>query len=255
MRINLKIKARMKKRKNRKIAGRIMESVIEEVVSENDDSSNLAKKIEFMDIAELQPHPRNYRDHPDDQIDHLAQSIKDNGFYRNIIISRDGVILAGHGAVKAASKIGLRRIPVIRLDIDSNDERALKVLVGDNEIARLAMMDDRALTELLKELKDWDPKCLLGTGFNESMIAALTFVTRPASEIKGKDEAAQWIGMPEFGEVSNPLRIIVNFRNETDRATFMELLKIEIENSERETLSVWWPPRARRDLSSYKFKG
>src|SRR3990167_8065544 len=140
---------------------------------------DLVKKIEMVKIERLRPHPRNYRDHPEDQLDHLSQSIKDNGFYRNVIISQDDVILAGHGVVKAATKMGLKEIPAVRLNVDSNDEHALKVLIGDNEIAHLATVDDRALTELLKELRDWDINRLIGTGFDANMIAALAFVTRP----------------------------------------------------------------------------
>ena len=84
----------------------------------NNNGGGLASKIELVEIAQLKPHPRNYRDHPDDQLEHLVQSIKDNGFYRNAVVSRDSVILAGHGVVKAAQKIGLKEIPVIRLDVE-----------------------------------------------------------------------------------------------------------------------------------------
>ena len=251
--MDLKIKACMKK-KNKKTVMGTAQSAAEGAASRGDDGLDLTKKIEFVSIAELRPHPRNYRDHPDDQIDHLAQSIKDNGFYRNVVISRDGVILAGHGAVKAALKIGLKQIPVIRLDINSNDERALKVLVGDNEIARLAMMDDRALTELLKELKDWDPTALLGTGFDESMIAALAFVTRPASEIGDKNAAAHWIGMPEYNPEPNRISLVLSFDTEIERESFVESLKLIIAKKYGSTWSAWYPPRDKSDLSSLRFQ-
>jgi ParB-like chromosome segregation protein Spo0J len=48
-------------------------------------------------LTDLKPHPRNYRTHSDDQLKHLIQSIKEHGFYRNVVVIKDGTILAGHG--------------------------------------------------------------------------------------------------------------------------------------------------------------
>jgi hypothetical protein len=48
---------------------------------------------EIVALSSLRPHPRNYREHPEDQIEHLMQSIRANGFYRNIVVARDGTII------------------------------------------------------------------------------------------------------------------------------------------------------------------
>lgn len=210
-------------------------------------------KIELVNIADLRPHPRNYREHPEDQVGHLEQSIRENGFYRNVVITRDNIILAGHGVIKAAAKIGVEKVPVIRLDIDSKNKRALKILVGDNETARLAMPDDRALTELLRELKDWNADALLGTGFDEKMLAALVYVTRPMSEIKNMDEAAHWAGMPEYDEGERPLNIVISFRNEADREAFANQTGLMIMKKESKSWSTWWPEKQRDDASSVSF--
>ena len=116
-------------------------------------------------VDTLRPHPRNYRTHPEDQLAHIVRSLQLHGFYRNVVVARDGTILAGHGVVLAARQLGLETVPVIRLDVAPDDARALQVLTGDNEIANLGDVDDRELTELLRELatEDWD--LLLGTGF------------------------------------------------------------------------------------------
>lgn len=47
-------------------------------------------------IDELRAHPRNYRRHPDDQLAHIMRSIELHGFYRAVVIARDGTVLAGH---------------------------------------------------------------------------------------------------------------------------------------------------------------
>ena len=57
--------------------------------------------IETIDIEKLIPHPDNYKEHPDQQLDHIIRSIEDHGFYRNVVIAKDNTILAGHGVVLA----------------------------------------------------------------------------------------------------------------------------------------------------------
>lgn len=110
----------------------------------------MIKKTEFetemVSVEELRPHPRNYRKHPEDQIEHLVDSIKQNGFYRNVVIARDGTILAGHGVVEACIRLNTSEIPVIRLNREPDDPQSLKVLTGDNEIGHLGEIDDRILS-------------------------------------------------------------------------------------------------------------
>ena len=55
-----------------------------------------ALHVEHVPPAELKAHPRNYRRHPEDQIDHIVSSIEQHGFYRNIIAAQDGTVLGHH---------------------------------------------------------------------------------------------------------------------------------------------------------------
>jgi hypothetical protein len=209
-------------------------------------------------ISELKPHPRNYRQHPDDQLEHIVTSIKEHGFYRNVVIAQDGTILAGHGVVKASQKIGQEFVPAVRLPIDAESPQALKVLAGDNEIAHLSVNDDRALTELLKQIKEDEANLtgLLGTGYDEMMLATLAMVTRPASEIANIDEAVQWVGMPQYDEGEERIKAVVTFRTPEDRLKFMEQLGIEKPlSTNHQTWSFWWPGKGRDDLSSVRFQG
>ena len=121
-------------------------------------------KVKMVPVASLKPHPRNYRGHPDDQLQHLVESLKEHKVYRNIVCARDGTILAGHGVWYAAQKAGLLEIPVVKMDLDPNEPRALKLMVADNSIEHLADQDDRGLQDLLKEIKSTDIVGLLGTG-------------------------------------------------------------------------------------------
>jgi len=204
-------------------------------------------------LEELKPHPRNYREHPEDQLEHLMKSIEQHGFYRNIVIANDNTILAGHGIVKASLRMGLKEVPVIKLDIEPDSPKALKVLAGDNELGRLAEVNDRALSELLKEIMAQDVEGLLGTGYDEMMLANLAMVTRPASEIKNINEAAEWLGMPDYEPTEVPYKISINFRSIEDRSQFLALSGLEIPDSEGKTLIGWFPPKEREDKASVKY--
>ena len=148
---------------------------------------------ERVPIDDLRPHPENYRDHPPDQIEHIISSITNLGFYRNVVIANDNTILAGHGVWKACKQMGtIKEIPCIRLKVSPDSASAKKVLVGDNEIGKLGLQDDRMLTTILREIYEADDLVdgLLGTGYDEMMLAGLVYVTRPADEIQDVDEAA-----------------------------------------------------------------
>lgn len=209
-------------------------------------------ETEVVRIKDLKPHPRNYKDHPEDQLEEIAASIKQHGFYRNIAIARDNTILAGHGVVAASKKLGLKKIPVKRLDVDPNDPKALKLIAGDNELGKLAEVDDRALSELLKDVMGLDPDGLLGTGFDEKMLANLAMVTRSADEIEDFDAAAEWVGMPEYQNPDATVKVVVSLRSEKDVPKLGKLLGTELTGKSR---SCWWPPKEREDPSNYRFEG
>lgn len=212
--------------------------------------------IETVPIAELKPHPRNYRAHPADQLEHIIESIKEHGVYRNVVIARDGTILAGHGVVEALRKMGDETVAVHRLDVDPGDPRALKLLTGDNELAHLGEVNDRLLTELLREVKDADEMGLVGTGYDEMMLANLVYVTRPASEIATFNEATQWVGMPEYEDGERSYRLTILFRSEEDRLRCLALLDLAegLEARGKGNLSTWWPPAEKEDISSIRYK-
>jgi ParB-like chromosome segregation protein Spo0J len=204
---------------------------------------------EIVEITSLTPHPRNYRNHTDDQIDHIIASMRDAGIYRSVVVAADGTILAGHGIVLAAQKIGLDTMPVVRLNTSADSPKALKVLAGDNEISHLAESDDRLLADMLKELFEDDE--LLGTGYDEQMLAALALVTRPATEIADFDEAAEWLGMPEFPDWKEPLKITVLLEDGAARQMLADQLGMELTEKTR---SVWYPPKKNDDVKSVHFE-
>lgn len=212
--------------------------------------------VEVVKVADLKPHPRNYRKHPDDQLDHIIESIRTNGIYRNVVIAKDGTVLAGHGVLQAAQKAGFAELPAIRLPFAPDSAPALKVLTGDNEIGHLGEVDDRQLTELLKEIQQTDLSGLglLGTGYDEMMLANLLYITRPASEIEEKKDAAQWVGMPEYEDGGEPYRIVISFENLDDRDRYIREygLRIDYGSTKGKTWSTRWPFTERIDAAAVR---
>lgn len=205
-------------------------------------------------LALLKPHPRNYRTHPDNQIQHLMHSIREFGLYRNIVVAREYTILAGHGIVTACRRLDLEQVPAIRLDIDPFHPLALKLLAADNYLPYFAEDDDRALTTLLKGIAESDVT-LLGTGFDAAQLAAMVMVTRPASEIADFDAAAEWVGMPSYeSRNQTTLTLVLHFENEEDRSKIVRELGVTT-SGKRMVLSARWPPRERDDASSVMFEG
>lgn len=209
-----------------------------------------------MNVADLKPHPQNYQLHPDSQLDQIEASIRQHGFYRNIVVSSDNVILAGHGVVQAIKRMGKKRVPVIKLEISSDDPKALKVLTSDNEINNLAKVNDRALTDLLKNLLEIQgPGALMGTGFDENQLAALAFTTRPAAELADQDAAAEWIGMPDYEKKPDYPSVNVRFDNQEDRAEFMQRIGATLVNKRiGEAWAIWYPEREREDMIALRFE-
>lgn len=136
------------------------------------------RKAKSVAVADLRPHPKNYKQHPEEQLDHLVRSLEENGQYRNVVIAEDDTILAGHGVVLAAQRMGLGKVLAVRMPWSPDDPRALKLLALDNEVARLAPHDDNALADLLREVQAAEIG-LLGTGFDDGALDALIAACRP----------------------------------------------------------------------------
>ena len=208
---------------------------------------------ETVAIADLRPHPRNYKAHPEDQLAHIAESLKQFGVYRNVVVAKDGTILAGHGVVEAAKLVGFTTLPVKRMKLAADDPRAMKILALDNEVGKFGETDDRKLSEILREIRDQDAVGLLGTGYDDQSLAAFLMVTRPASEIKSTDEAAEWVGMPEYDPGGAKITLTITFLDQSDRKRFLDEYEIKVTKQVGEAWSARWPRVESEDVHSVRF--
>jgi ParB-like chromosome segregation protein Spo0J len=114
-----------------------------------------AHSIEHLTIESLVPDPKNARLHTKKQIGQIAASIKSFGFNVPILVNAVNQVVAGHGRLLAAKKLGLPNVPTIRIDhLDEAQTRAF--MIADNRLTEIAQWDDRLLAEQLKELSELD---------------------------------------------------------------------------------------------------
>lgn len=96
--------------------------------------------IEQREVADLIPYAANSRTHSDTQIAQIAASIKEFGWTNPILIDADDTIIAGHGRLLAARKLGMEEVPVIVLDhLTKAQQKAL--VIADNQLALNAGWD------------------------------------------------------------------------------------------------------------------
>lgn len=116
--------------------------------------------MQYMTVSELKPYEKNPRIN-DNAVEACAESIREYGFKVPIIVDNNGVIIAGHTRLKAAKRLGLKKVPVIIAD-DLSEEQAKAFRIADNKVSDFSIWDNKLLLEELDALKDSD----LFTGFD-----------------------------------------------------------------------------------------
>lgn len=129
-------------------------------------------QIEKLPVDRLIPYARNSRTHDDAQVAQIAASIREFGFTNPILIDEKDSIIAGHGRVMAARKLGMVEVPCIRL-AHLTDAQKRAYVIADNKLALNAGWDDEMLKLELADLKAENFDLSL-TGFSVEEIAELT---------------------------------------------------------------------------------
>ena len=112
-------------------------------------------EIKKVSVEKLIPYIRNSRTHSDAQVAQIAASIKEFGWTNPILVDGTNGIIAGHGRLLAARKLGQTEVPVIELaHLTESQKRAY--VIADNQLAMNAGWDTAMLTLELADLKDAD---------------------------------------------------------------------------------------------------
>ena len=107
-------------------------------------------QIEYIDIEELKTYPGNAKIHTAEQIEQIKKSIDEFGFNDPIAVWKNNEIIEGHGRLIAATEMGIKELPIIRLDNLTDEQRRAYILVHN----KLTMNTDFDLDVLAAELDD-----------------------------------------------------------------------------------------------------
>ena len=159
----------------------------------------LADRIELWPIDRLRPYERNPRTHSEAQVDQIAASMVEFGWTNPILVDENAGILAGHGRLLAARKLGLAEVPVIRFEhLSEAQKRAY--LIADNQLALQAGWDEALLAEELAWLRD-ERFDLDLVGFDATELERLLAI---ADGETASDEAEDEVPEPPEEPVSKP---------------------------------------------------
>jgi DNA modification methylase len=159
----------------------------------------LADRIELWPIDRLRPYERNPRTHSGAQVNQIAASMVEFGWTNPVLVDEQGGILAGHGRLLAARKLGLVEVPVIRFEhLSEAQKRAY--LIADNQLALQAGWDDAVLAEELAWLRD-ERFDLDLVGFDATELERLLAIADGGT---ASDEAEDEVPEPPEDPVSKP---------------------------------------------------
>lgn len=89
-------------------------------------------KIENISVKDIIPYNKNAKKHPSDQVEHIANSIREFGFRQPLVVDKDNVLVIGHGRLLAAKKLGIKEVPCVRAD-DLTEEQIKALRLADNK--------------------------------------------------------------------------------------------------------------------------
>lgn len=170
--------------------------------------------VEMRAVASLVPYARNARTHSDEQVARIAASIREFGWTNPVLVDGANGIIAGHGRVLAARKLGQAEVPCIELAHLTEAQKRAYIL-ADNRLALDAGWDEELLALEFGELKALDFDLSL-TGFGDDEIA------------KTLGEATNELldGAPALSP-GTTFSVIVDFDNETAQGELLGRLEAE----------------------------
>lgn len=145
-------------------------------------------QIIYRSIKDLKPYKKNAKKHPKEQVERIANSIKEFGFTQPVIIDRNNCVVAGHGRILGAKKAGLKKVPTVCLE-DLTEEQIKAYRLVDNKLNE-SDWDTVLLQQELEELRETMQMDLFGFNIAEQIEEEekkyTTKTNIPQYEIKGE---------------------------------------------------------------------
>lgn len=121
------------------------------------------RRYENVEIEKLKPYKNNARTHSDEQIEKIAKSMKEFGFINPVLVDGNLNVIAGHGRILGAKKLGMKEVPCLFIE-DLTEEQKRAYIIADNRLAEDAGWDKELLKIELEDLKNMNFDITL-TGF------------------------------------------------------------------------------------------
>jgi|TARA_R100000049_G_C1939110_1_gene83069 hypothetical protein len=179
-------------------------------------------KVQIVKIDKIIPYINNPR--KNQNVDKVANSIKEFGFRQPLVVDKDYNIIVGHTRFQAAKQIGLKEVPIHIANLNKDQLKAYRI--ADNRVNQESEWDYKLLHNELKDLigEDYNMFTLGFEGLElENIINADSFST------KWLDQMKEWKNMPEFkhDDKTPYKRLVVNFETKKDVDAFFKLIKQE----------------------------
>ena len=162
-------------------------------------------KVTYKKTQSLIPYAMNARSHSEQQIAQLAASIKEFGFTNPILVDPGGTVVAGHGRLMAAEKLGLEKVPTISLE-NLTEAQIKAYVIADNNLALNSTWDDDKLMVELERLQELN--------FNTDLLGwdeLPTFVSTPDYSVLGEHDITA-----ELAAMTNGVRKAIQIDFEPD---------------------------------------
>ena len=188
-------------------------------------------EIKMFSVTDLRPYERNPKTHPYDQVEMIVRSINEFGWTTPVLIDSDNNVIAGHGRLLAAEKIGMTEVPTIRIEHLTPDQvRAYRI--ADNRLTELGGWDTTDLIAELDALKmeDFDVEL---TGFSLEDLARM----KPPDEAANETPEPPETPVTQEGDIWTLGRHRLICGDSTDAGTATLLL-----NGNKPNLMVTDPP-------------
>lgn len=173
--------------------------------SSPEESAWPADQVSRRKVAELVPYARNSRRHSPEQVSQIMASIREWGFTIPVLVDESGTIIAGHGRVMAAQRLGIEEVPTMVARGWSKAQKAAYT-IADNQLAMNGEWDEELLRVELGDLREQGADLAL-LGFSEAELQVA--LAEPDFEPVGIDEQGRLdqktpVTCPHCGHQFNP---------------------------------------------------